>query len=299
MQLSTMKCPACGASVSVQEGETQFQCEYCKNSISIIKPVAIENKFIEGLSEMQKQQFDNYVSILQQSMLAGNYGEAYNYCNKALEVNPKAGGIWENKAICAFWLSHVRQFEEDKAIEIVTYLNASKQSDPNSPTYEQTCKDLASNLYNVISYLYISLQYDNVVQTQGGVLTTRGYKTETLRTMLSYMRLTETCYQIYPDLQYLKAFVHTITNGRGIKWIEKYTHTPDFVNTQTAMHLNFDAATKRKQLIDKIKSIEPDYIAPGSEPYVKKKNTQATVIAIISIALFIFFVIICAIAGRN
>ncbi len=296
MQLSTLKCPACGASVSVEEGSTKFKCEYCSNTISIIKPVAIENKFVESLTEIDQRKFENYISILHQSMLAGNYGEGYTYCNKALEINPKAAGIWENKAICAFWLSHVKQFEEDKAIEIVTYLNASRQSDPDSPTYEQTCKDLAENLYWVVCYLYNSMQFDNYVQTSQGSRIS-GYTLESQRRMLSYMRLFEVCYQIYPDVKYLKEFVICITNGRGLQWVYKSPHNQLYSNTQTSNSLNLDAVSKRNQLIDKIKSIEPDYIPPGSE--VKKKSHSGTIIAFCVIVFFILLVFICANLGKH
>jgi len=294
-----MKCPACGASVSVTEDTKQFQCEYCKNTINIIKPVEIENKFVEGLTELQNQQFGNYVSILQQAMLAGNYFEAYNYCNKALEINPKAGGIWENKSICSFWLSSTKQFEEDKAIEIVTYLNASRQSDPNSPTFENTCKDIANNLYKVIVYLYQSFTYDNIIIGQAGATRISGYKPETLKQMLAYMRLLEVCYQIYPDTLFLKEYVTAITNGRGVNWI-KYSNskTREYMNTPEATYNNFDAAMKRYNLILKIRDIEPDYVPP-EQAIRKSTKTRDLIIVAAVIVGFILMMVLCSVLGKN
>ena len=79
MILQTLKCPACAATVNVNGEQATFTCEYCKNTINIIKPISA-NPIVDGLEEMEQKKYSNFLSILNQSMLAGNYGEAYNYC---------------------------------------------------------------------------------------------------------------------------------------------------------------------------------------------------------------------------
>ena len=85
-------------------------------------------------------------------MIAENYKEAYDYCNKALEIDPSCGTLWENKAICCFWLrtDNDIKFDEDifneyhlyvedycaqlsrlKNQKIYTIGTNSKESDPN------------------------------------------------------------------------------------------------------------------------------------------------------------------------
>lgn len=157
MQLITMKCPACAANVSVDNDKSFFKCEYCRNQISIIKPTQI-NSFVESLNENEQKLYANYISILEQSMSAGNYNEAYNYCNKALEINPKSSSLWENKAICSLWLSNVDSLSNNSANEILTYLNASKQCNPNSETYSQIAESIADNLWLITNYKYNNIR---------------------------------------------------------------------------------------------------------------------------------------------
>ena len=80
-------------------------------------------------------------------MLAGNYGEGYNYCNKGLEINPNSAELWANKAICSLWLSTVAKLSDEKAMEIITYLNACKSNDSELNIYNETSKSIAENLY--------------------------------------------------------------------------------------------------------------------------------------------------------
>jgi primosomal protein N' len=53
MQLVTMKCPACAAMVNFDNDQPTFKCEYCKNQISIIKPVTV-SEIVAGLSGVRR-----------------------------------------------------------------------------------------------------------------------------------------------------------------------------------------------------------------------------------------------------
>ena len=270
MHLITMKCPACAANVSVDNDNTFFKCEYCQNQISIIKPTNI-NTTVESLNEAEQKTYSNFISILEQSMKAGNYLEAYNYCNKALEINPKAGSLWENKAICSFWLSSLDSLSNDKANEITTYLNASRQNDPNSKTYENIAETIANNLYVISIYRYNTLRPDVVINGK------QDYSKNQMMNILNCLNMIELCYQIYPRVGYLKKVVELLTNG-NIKWIN--TVGSNVTNSFISSNIGFDAKRKRDVLIRKIQAIDKNYQPPEfSKP-------DLTVLYIIMIFVF-------------
>ncbi len=120
--------------------------------------------------EIEQNKYSNYLSILEQSMLAGNYSEGYNYCNKGLEINPKSADLWANKAICSLWMSTVAQLSEEKAMEIITYLNACKQNDPDLKIYTDTAPSIADNLYFCTLYKYNMVQQDKFLSNGARII---------------------------------------------------------------------------------------------------------------------------------
>ena len=151
IELLSLKCASCGAALEDFQGESECKCEFCNNVTKILRPIKVTantGKIAEGDSG----KFSNLIAIMEKSMVAGNYKEAYDYCNKALEIDPDSAGLWENKAISSFWLRSDKDIIDSEAKEILTYLNAAKQADANSPTYEATAGSIASNLF-----LYVSI----------------------------------------------------------------------------------------------------------------------------------------------
>lgn len=279
-----MKCPACAANVNFDNNQTTFKCDYCQNTISIIKPITVSN-VVQGLNDSDQNRYSNYLSILEQSMKAGNYLEAYNYCNKALEVNPKSGSLWENKAICSFWLNTLDSLTNDKATEIITYLNASKQNDSNSETYQQTAVSISDNLFTIAQYKYKS----NIPSTMLNNKTV--YTNEGIRQNFQCIELMDICYQIYPKIEYLKKAVEMITSGR-LKWVKKIGNT--VYNSTDANTIGFDAAKKREYLINKIRTVEANY-----EPPVLVKSMNAGVAVIIAFLVLFALIFICSILGKR
>lgn len=112
MELRAIKCPACGAGVNIDNNDEYFKCNYCQNQLKVIRSINISNDS-QLVNESSRNQFNNYLRILEQSMLAGNYSEAYDYCNKALELNPNNASLWENKAVCAYFLTTDKELKSD------------------------------------------------------------------------------------------------------------------------------------------------------------------------------------------
>lgn len=279
-----MKCPACAASVNFDNNKSSFKCDYCQNQISIIKPISVNN-VVPGLNDSDQNKFANYLSILEQSMKAGNYSEAYTYCNKALEINPRAGSLWENKAICSFWLNTLDNLTNDKALEIITYLNASRQNDPDSETYNDTASSISDNLYVIALYKYRrSIPTTNV---NGRYI----YSNEGLRQSYQCLEMLDICYQLYPRTEYLKYQIDMIDRG-NVTWISKSGKRT--INSTPANQIGFDAVKKREYLVKKIQSVEPDFAATPKTYKIDNTSSKTIWIAVGIVAIIVTLMIIMA-----
>jgi|WetSurMetagenome_2_1015567.scaffolds.fasta_scaffold118174_2 hypothetical protein len=277
MQLTTLKCPACGAVANIQGNESFFTCEYCQNRIAVMKPISVSS-IVDGLNEIEQTKYSNFVSIFNQAMLAGNYKEAYEYCNKALEINPNSATIWENKAICTLWISTMENLLE-KAGEIISYLNASKRIDENSFTYGETVKSIAENLFHSTRYKY---NHVNMVRQPNNSFT---YDYNGESELIACFKLFEMCFQIYPNVEYLEKSIKLLTTGN--MWIVANN------NSYISNRHQFDAVRKvlvLRKKVDEIKHKDP----VNRKKEEKKMNNLEIGIEknkIISKWVLIFFVI--------
>lgn len=257
-ELIRLNCASCGAPIENFQGRTEIVCDYCHNTTQIIRPIPI-NKNIVTLSENDSSRFDNYISIMNQSMVAGNYKEAYDYCNKALEINPQIAALWENKAICSFWIRSNSEVITTEANEILSYLNAAKKADPNSPTYNNTAFSISSNLFFAVYYRYEKMKYD-MYDFEKNKYTS--YTLRSLFEIFNYLKLMNICFDIYPETVYLKTAVNELTGLNKAKWIGLDNNNKR-VNINFQENSQIDALKTRQIYIKKIQNIEPTYVAPN------------------------------------
>lgn len=277
LELTALNCASCGASISDFKGKESIICDYCNTSNRVLRPKPVQTS--QGsLSQDKFETLNNYVEILQKAIRAGNYNEGYDYCNKALEIDPSIGAIWENKAICAFWRS-VNFLSEDKitnsnAREIKTFLSASKENDPNSETYSETADSIGNNLFLACKLKFLSLTPDTTIEQNIGKNTTQipTYSKAACIRIKDFLETMETSYEIMvnADIQILKDLVSIYSNKTKIQLIEcppfKYIKDiKNWKNGNIAISGNIDALKKREVLIKKIKTIEPSYVEPTLE----------------------------------
>jgi hypothetical protein len=289
LELTSLNCTSCGASLSGYEGKNEIQCEYCNTTIKILRPrnVSVSQ---ENLSNDNFERLNNYIEILQKAIRAGNYNEGYDYCNKALEVNPNIGSIWENKAICAFWRS-VSLLNEDKitasnAREIKTFLNASKENDPGSATYEETADAIGSNLY-IITKFKLSIQAPDELKTVGKS-EVRVFSNRKLSAIKDYIETLEAAYDIMinPDINILKEIVLVLSDFGSVKWWSPKNPwgSASFENAKksdNATRSGFDIEKKREIIIKKIKNMDSSYLDPGIKLGIVPKALTYFVIGLI------------------
>ena len=255
ISLTTMACPSCGAQLEDIQGKEQVTCDYCSASVKILQPKAINvDNYKKSFKSADLDKFKNISSIIESSMKAGNYTEAYDYCNKALELNPKIGEVWENKAICSFWKS-VSFIGRDEIVysnarEIVTFLNSSKENDPDSQTYEAASDGIGFNL-GQITMAKVEAMLPDITAEDGAV----SWSTELVNRMSDYLNTMEIAFQIMTnkDTEFLKYVIKEYSGHSKILWIEKDEN--DNWGPQNILK-------KREALIKKVQEIEPDYVAP-------------------------------------
>ena len=260
LELQSLSCACCGAKLENFQGKDEVSCEFCDNVTRIIRPVVIAAS--NTLDIAKKDSFNNIVTIIEQSMLAENYKEAYDYCNKALEIDPSCSSLWENKSICCFWLRTDNDIIESQAKEITTYLNAAKNNDSNSGTYQKTVDNLAFNLYFAAWYRYTIVKPD----TLDGAKAYTMYSIKLCKKILAYINMMEIAFDLSPNEIYLNDAVIELSNLNKISWIlEK---NGELTNLLEMNLIGTNTVKLRERFITKIKNINPDY----KEPAVGKKK---------------------------
>jgi DNA-directed RNA polymerase subunit RPC12/RpoP len=299
LELTSLNCTSCGASLSGYEGKNEIQCEYCNTTIKILRPRSVSVSQ-EKLSNDNFEKLNNYIEILQKAIRAGNYNEGYDYCNKALEVNPNIGSIWENKAICAFWRS-VNYLNEDKitlsnAREIRTFLNASKENDPDSESYEITADAIGSNLATILRIKLASISPDT--STTVNKKTVETYSTRAINRAKDYLETMETAYDIMinKDVEILKYLVKEYSNLGKLIWWESSSNWggAEPVPTALAKLSGIDVDKKRDSLIKRINNVDSLYEAPG----IKIKIINYWKIMIIIFAIYAFIGLLAMIVKK-
>ena len=265
LELTALNCASCGASVSDFQGKDEINCEYCGTNNKILRPKTVTTS--QGnLSQDNFDKLNNLVEILQKAIRAGNYNEGYDYCNKALEIDPSLGSLWENKAICAFWRS-INFLYEDKitntnAREIKTFLQASRENDPNSETYAETADNIGYNLF-LASSIKFSATWPDTTEIINDT-TFKKYSKDACIRIKDIIETMGTSFELManPDYDLPKQIVEILTNKKHIILQAYNFETKKWENNAISKEGNLDATKKREILINLIKKAEPDYQAP-------------------------------------
>ena len=255
IELLSLSCSCCGAKLDGFQGKDEVECDFCDNVTRIIRPISV--KVSDRIESTKVDNFQNLIKIMEQSMIAENYKEAYDYCNKALEFDPSCGTLWENKAICCFWLRTDNDIIESQAKEIMTYLNAAKNNDPESLTYKSTASNLAYNLYFAAWYRYTLIGPD--VQDKNGNLVS--YSWNVLKRLISYINMMELAFDLNPTELYLEDAVIEFSNHNKVMWVAEKNGV--ITNLLDINSLGTNPLKLRERFITKIKKINPNYQPPS------------------------------------
>ena len=129
------KCTQCGANIEVDPSKDAGICKYCGTAFVTEKAinnynVNITNNFDGANINVLGCDIENLITIGQAALDVGNSQEAYEYSNRALELDAKSAKAWILKmhAVGSF-----ATIEDDKTTEIISYgykaIEASNEDD--------------------------------------------------------------------------------------------------------------------------------------------------------------------------
>lgn len=287
-EIIRLQCPSCGGSLDIDNRE-ETKCKFC-GTLSIIIPPVKSNLINLNLNDDQRNKLSNIIFLIEQSIAAGNFREAYEYCNKGLEIEATLGSLWENKAICSYWLEKTDNIINSDAREIFTYLNAAKKVDPNSATFKSIAEKIFLNLFNRLIYRinnlnnYVSLKYLN---NEHGFSV---YTDEAYKEAIKIMNIIELCYDIFPEIKFLEYVINEYSGNGTLQWVEQWEDGR--ITNIHSRNINFSASDKLKQLIEKNKKKYPNYNTPRINmkgKIIKRYNTIVLIIfLLISVGIFIY-----------
>ncbi|MDH6343434.1 ribosomal protein S27AE [Parabacteroides sp. PFB2-12] len=273
IEITNQACPNCGAQVSISNENQSFVCDFCQTEVRLVRPVVIKtkNEVIEALSENEQKRYSNLITIIESAMIAENYDEAYEYCNKALEIVPNSAALWENKAICSFWNSTKGDIVNKQAKETVTYLRSAKRYAVDNDTVYITSENIAWNLY------YLSRKWASKLYSDKD-----GYSWGDAYKIFDYISLYEICYEIHDDVFFLKSAIDefVLQKTYNIGWLDNDNVKKVFPNIQSLV----DRYEKM------IQTKEPEYVKPA----VPSSDSMPWwfMLILISLVLFVIFIIL-------
>jgi tetratricopeptide (TPR) repeat protein len=232
------KCPNCGAKVQIHGASEKMKCEYCDTEFAVIRPVSIKKSLIDNSDKAETKRFSNLIKILETALIAENYKEAYEYCNKALEIDPDNGAIWENKALSTLYLHPISEIDESLT-QITACMDAAESINPKSPTLQGVSKTVSDTIYFCTTLWIHSVSPD---------LPNNMFSAPLSNNILSKVKTWEQCYQIHNDLTYLKGMVDELSGKGKINW--------------PAVEKKIPTAQLRQRIINIIRRKEPGYTPP-------------------------------------
>ena len=247
MSVESQDCKACGASISFGEGSF-VKCEFCSTENRLLKPLKLHQSTGLDLKGDRQDSYNNMLKICETSMVAGSYTEAYDYCNKLLEIDPENGKIYANKGVCSLYNSTVGNIY-DGARDISTFIKTALRYSPDSDIVKETAENIAYNLYHYSCYAMV-LYHDEKF--------TGIYHAPDLKGLLSYIKVWDVAFEIHNDTEFLKNAVIVISGHALNEPIEIQKLAWKKMEAQ-----GVKSSIIRNAYIKKIQKLEPDYNPPS------------------------------------
>ncbi len=118
--MKAIKCELCGSNDIIKQ-DGFFVCQYCGTKYSLEEA---KKMMIEGVVEVtgtikvdDSKQIENYRKLAQRAFKDKNYEEAYQYCDKILQLNPDDWEAVYKKGISSAWRFNLANSKMDEAIK--------------------------------------------------------------------------------------------------------------------------------------------------------------------------------------
>ena len=105
--MKKMVCELCGSNDFTKDSDGLFVCDYCRTKYT---PAQAQNLLVEGTVRVDRSEdVGKFLTIAQAALSHDNAAEAYDYANRALEIDPSSSEAWLVKGKAAGWSSSLFQ----------------------------------------------------------------------------------------------------------------------------------------------------------------------------------------------
>lgn len=103
--MKKMVCELCGSNDFTKDDDGRFVCDYCRTKYT---PEQAKGMLVEGTVRIDRSDDqEKFVRLAVSSLEHSNASEAYDYANKALEIDTESSEAWFVKAKAAGWSSNL------------------------------------------------------------------------------------------------------------------------------------------------------------------------------------------------
>jgi len=101
--MKKMVCELCGSNDFTKDNDGFFVCDYCRTKYT---PEQAQKMLVEGTVRVDRsEEAAKYLKLAEAALHDRNFSEAYNYANRALEIDTENSQAWFVKGRAAGWSS--------------------------------------------------------------------------------------------------------------------------------------------------------------------------------------------------
>ena len=270
MQLVTAKCPDCGADLQIPEGSLNVTCEYCGSNI-LVSEILGSNSVIQ-----------NCMTLAYAALQNGNYKEAYNHFDSALEQDMKNYSAWFGKAFCTGELSTVANPRFDEMMNMFETALNDAPADKLANIKKNAAAEVVKAVRNTAEKRRLVEEMVEL-EKEGNTFSVGEMVTSIQKSKDEITRALQKAHEYDPSNNDIPALIAEVNA---------------VMNTEVNPGINQQIQENFAQTDAALKSLDTQQPAPAGPVYGKKKSGCGVVIAslifIVGISLVIYFI-----ASRN
>jgi tetratricopeptide (TPR) repeat protein len=122
VSMQKLMCELCRSNNFTKDDDGFFVCDYCRTKYT---PAQAKSLMVEGTVRVDRSgDALNLVKLSESALATGNHQEAYEYANRALEIDSESSAAWILKGVCCGLMPHTSdrrlaemQYAFERAIE--------------------------------------------------------------------------------------------------------------------------------------------------------------------------------------
>jgi hypothetical protein len=136
-------CELCGSNDFTKDDEGYFVCDYCRTKYT---PEQAKSMIVEGTVRVDRSgEAASLLTLSSTALTGGNVQEAYDYANRALEIDPDNPNAWYLKGTAAGSRSTVQQSRLNEMLHAYT-LAIQKASESDRSSMMQWCSERTTTI---------------------------------------------------------------------------------------------------------------------------------------------------------